>query len=284
MSLIEALLLGLLQGFAEFLPVSSSGHLVVAQRLFGLEDVPLLFTVFLHLATLCAVVLFFRKQIADLFLVLFRWIFHKPISSTSCETGLPSTEIALATEKGKRQMIIALILATFVTGIIGLSIRKILPALPIQFVFAGFLFTAITLIFASRITAKTDAKNTVSTVTPKQGLIIGLAQGVGVFPGISRSGITISSGMVCGVDRNTAGEFSFLLSIPAILGAFILELKDLGEVVSNIGILPVIVGCVAAFVSGFIALSWLMKLIRKGKLEYFAFYLVPFGVVGLLLL
>ncbi len=282
MTIVEAILLGLLQGLTEFLPVSSSGHLTVAQRLFGLEEVPLLFNVFLHLATLIAVVIFFHKQIIDLLLVLYRWIFKKSAQSSNEQQGLFLHANYLLEERAKRQMIIALILATIVTGIMGLGISTILPDLPIEFVYIGFLVTASILILSSRLAPKVNKdERQLSYVTPKQGLLIGFVQGIGVFPGISRSGITISGGIIAGLNRNVAGEFSFLLSIPAILGAFLLEVKDLDGVTSTIGLMPVFIGCLAAFVSGFFALSFLMKLIKKGKLEYFAYYLIPLAIVGL---
>lgn len=270
MSIFEAFLLGILQGIAEFLPISSSGHLALVQSLFGLEDIPLLFDVMLHLATLCAVVLFFRKQIWNLILVFFRWIGRK--------------EIADVQEKNQRSMILALVLGTLVTGVMGLAASKIIPDLSLTFIFGGFIITAALLILSSWKGKKqsSDTENEVKAITPFQGLLVGFAQGVGVFPGISRSGSTIAGALFCGIDRQRAGEFSFILSIPAILGAFLLEAKDLGEVVSSVGILVIIVGCVTAFISGLFALTWLMKLIRKGKLEYFAWYLVPLGIIGLI--
>ncbi len=282
MTTIEAIILGVIQGLTEFLPVSSSGHLVVTQKLFGLQDIPMLYNVFLHLATLFAVVIFFRKQIIDLVLVLYRWVFHKPLQSEGEKKGLFSQANSLLEEKAKRQMIVALIVATVITGIMGLGISRILPDLPIVFVYVGFLVTASILILSSRLGPKINKdEKQLSYVTTKQGLLIGFVQGIGVFPGISRSGITISGGIIAGLNRNVAGEFSFLLSIPAILGAFLLEVRDLDGVASTIGIMPVLLGCIAAFVSGFFALSFLMKLIKKGKLEYFAYYLIPLAIVGL---
>ncbi len=271
MSTLEAIILGFIQGITEFLPVSSSGHLTVAQRLFGLQDIPILYNVFLHLATLLAVVIFFRKQIIDLIFVLFRWIAKKEVTED---------------ENAKRQMIVSLILATLITGTMGLAISPILPEFPITYVYIGFLYTASILIISARIqfTPKKNVQKSekLTYVTPKQGIFIGFMQGVGVLPGVSRSGSTIAGAMFAGVDRNIAGEFSFLLSIPAILGAFLLEVKDLGDVSSNIGTIPILAGCVAAFISGFFCLTFLMKLIKKGKLEYFAYYLIPLAIIGLL--
>jgi undecaprenyl-diphosphatase len=107
-------------------------------------------------------------------------------------------------------------------------------------------------------------------------------QGIGTLPGISRSGSTIAGAQFCGVNRAAAGEYSFIVSIPAILGAFVLEAKDLGEVGSTIGIIPVVVGCLAAFIAGYFSLAVLMKIIKKGKLEWFACYLIPVAILGLI--
>ena len=109
-------------------------------------------------------------------------------------------------------------------------------------------------------------------------------QGFGTLPGISRSGTTIAGALFGGVNRSLAGEFSFIVSIPAILGAFILELKDLGEMSSSIGAAPIIAGCIASFAVGYFSLSVLMKIIKKGKLQWFAAYLIPVGILGLIFL
>ncbi len=300
MSIIQAILLGLLQGVAEFLPISSSGHLAVVQNLFSLDDVPLLFDVFLHLATLAAVVVFFRKKIWLLLCVLGRWISRR--SRAGDAAGL--------------QTIAALLLGTAVTGVFGVVLKDFIPDVPIKVVCAGFIVTAFVLILSAKLNARRTLKKAAgdsaadgagktgkavnsaeaynadsaaeapvsAAVRPVQGLLIGLAQGFGVLPGISRSGSTIAGALLCGVDRTTAGEFSFLLSIPAILGAFVLEAKDIGAVASSIGMGTVAVGCAAAFVSGFAALAFLMKIIRKGKLEWFAAYLIPIGILGIIFL
>lgn len=295
MSVIQSIVLGLIQGVAEFLPISSSGHLAVAQKLFGLEEVPLLFDVFLHLATLLAVVLFFRKKIWALLCTFGRLIARKPYKNES----LTEAE-CLEREKNSRRYILAIIIATVITGALGIVSEKIIGDLPITFVFVGFIVTAIILVLSSvveKIRAKknsalenSDAEKTSAVPADQkspswwQAIIIGIAQGCGTLPGISRSGSTIAGSLFCGVDRAAAGEFSFICSIPAILGAFILELKDIGEVSSSIGVLPLALGCAAAFVSGYAALTWLMRLIKKGRLEWFACYLVPLGILGLIFL
>ena len=276
MSIFQGIVLGVLQGIAEFLPISSSGHLIVAQNLFGLEEVPLLFDVFLHVATLLAVVLYFRKKIWEL-ICSFARIFV-PIKNPSAD------QIEKKSEDTK--YIVAIILATFVTGVLGIFSSKVISEISVKLVCAGFIVTALLLIFSSLIEKKHSAYSETSLKSPswKQSLVIGLAQGIGTLPGISRSGSTIAGSLFCGVKRDVAGEFSFIVSIPAILGAFILELKDLGEVSSSIGAEPVIAGCTAAFASGYIALSWLMRLIKKGRLEWFACYLIPVGILGMIFL
>ena len=271
MSVFQSIILGILQGFAEFLPISSSGHLALAQHLFGLSDVPLLFDVFLHLATLCAVVLFFHKKIAKLFCVFGRMLMHKH----------PDEE-----ELVQRRYIVGVILATIVTGGIGIIVEKKLGELPIKCICIGFLFTSVLLIISAAMEKRIQNRCTIYAKAPSwwQSLIIGFAQGIGTLPGVSRSGSTISGALLCGVTREVAGEFSFIASIPAILGAFLLELKDIGKVGSSVGIVSVVAGCAASFVCGILALTWLMKLVRKGKLAWFACYLIPAGILGIIFL
>ncbi len=281
MTNFQAIILGVLQGIAEFLPISSSGHLQVAQDLLGLQDVPLLFDVFLHIATLAAVIIYFRKKIGRLFQIFGRWIIRKPVSTKeiNAEDGLTGSEVI------GRKTILAIIFTTFVTGCLGLISNEIIPDLSIKVVFAGFIVTALFLIISALIEKRrklSPEKTTQKGISIPQALLIGLAQGIGTLPGISRSGSTIAGALLVGVDRVDAGEYSFIASIPAIVAAFILELKDVGDVASSIGAVPVVIGCLTAFIAGYISLSWLMKLIKKGRLEWFACYLIPLGIIGLI--
>lgn len=299
MTIFQGILLGILQGVAEFLPISSSGHLTLAQHLFGLEEVPLLFDVFLHLATLAAVLLYFRKKIWKLLKVLGRWIARRP------EPEHPELENdpLIGTDKAGRKTILAIIITTAITGAIGVLTSKLIPELPVKMICIGFIITAVLLVVSSilsnrqrktleaqvqvQVQTQTEAESSDSTpkgISPLQAIIIGIMQGVGTLPGISRSGSTIAGALFCKVNRQAAGDYSFIVSIPAILGAFILELKDLGEVSSNVGILPLIAGCAAAFATGYISLVFLMKLIRRGKLQWFACYLIPVAILGLIFL
>ena len=287
MSVIQGILLGILQGIAEFLPISSSGHLAVAQNIFGLDDLPLLFDVFLHLATLAAVCLYFWRKIWELLKCFGRWISRSPkVKENSKDYDVVLAQKDLA----NRKIIIAIILSTVVTGVMGIVSSKLIPNLSIKVTCCGFLVTSLFLILSSVIEKRNSrlAKNSDDKKNPSvskvQALIIGFMQGIGTLPGISRSGSTIAGALFCGVDRSLAGEFSFIISIPAILGAFILELKDLGEVSSTVGAAPVIAGCAAAFATGYISLTFLMKIIKKGKLQYFALYLIPLAILGFIFL
>lgn len=282
MTILQALLLGALQGLAEFLPISSSGHLAVAQNLFGLEDLPLLFDVFLHLATLLAVCIYFWKKIWALLKCLGRWIARKPMPENQ-----QSDDVLCGTDERGRKAIIAIILSTIITGVIGIVTSKLIPNLPIKFTCAGFIVTALILIISAQIGKKKEnlpAQENSKGVSILQSLVIGLMQGVGTLPGISRSGSTIAGALFSGMDRKTAGDYSFIISIPAILGAFILEVKDLDEMTGSIGIAPIVIGCTAAFIVGYLSLALLMKLIRKGKLQWFACYLIPLGILGMIFL
>lgn len=287
MSVIQGILLGILQGIAEFLPISSSGHLAVAQNIFGLDDIPLLFDVFLHLATLAAVCLYFWRKIWELLKCFGRWISKSPKLKENSQVY----DVVLAQkDQINRKIIIAIILSTLVTGVMGIVSSKLIPNLSIKVTCCGFIVTSLFLILSSiiekrnaKIAQNSDDKS-IPCVSKVQALVIGFMQGIGTLPGISRSGSTIAGALFCGVDRSLAGEFSFIISIPAILGAFVLELKDLGEVSSTIGAAPVIAGCAAAFAAGYISLTLLMKMIKKGKLQYFALYLIPLAVLGLIFL
>ena len=267
MSYLQSLLLGLLQGLTEFLPVSSSGHLTVLKNLFNLEEIPLLYDVMLHLATLCAVVLFFYKQIWELLKVFSRFIMRKQRPE----------------DKTCQIYILALICGTVITGIMGILFKDFAEGLPVKFVAVGFLITALLLVFSELYVKKMKKQpSEKGSVSIKQGIVCGIAQGFGVLPGISRSGSTISGALFSGMNRGTAGEFSFILSIPAILGAFLLELKDLDSLVSAVSLPVVLIGCLAAFLSGLLALKILMKIVKKGRLGWFAVYLIPLGIFCLI--
>lgn len=284
MTVLQGFLLGILQGVAEFLPISSSGHLALAQSLFGLEDVPLLYDIFLHMATLLAVTIYFWPKIWALLKCFGRWITKKQKSDNQVE--ISENDLLCPTDKIGQKTIIAIILTTAITGTFGIFTSKLIPDLSVKFVCGGLLVTSALLIISSIMEKRQSAKGPkeFTGISIKQSIIIGIMQGFGTLPGISRSGSTIAGALFGGVNRSLAGEFSFIVSIPAILGAFILELKDLGEMSSSIGAAPIIAGCIASFAVGYFSLSVLMKIIKKGKLQWFAAYLIPVGILGLIFL
>jgi len=284
MTVLQGIILGVVQGIAEFLPISSSGHLQLIQTLFGLEEVPLLYDVFLHLATLFAVCIYFRKRIWKLLKIFGRWISKKERSE-----AVDEEDLLCGSDEAGRKTIIAIIITTAITGAIGIVTSKLIPDLSIKYVCAGFLVTAFLLIISFVITKKRekgseDEARSEKGISVIQSVIIGFMQGFGTLPGISRSGSTIAGALFSKLDSKSAGDYSFIVSIPAILGAFILELKDLAEVSSSVGFWPVFAGCLAAFIVGYFSLSVLMKLIYRGKIVWFSAYLIPLGIAGLILL
>lgn len=266
MTAVKAFLLGLIQGVAEFLPISSSGHLELSKNILGLAEVPLVFDVLLHIATLLVVVLVFRKRIGDIFAAMWRFAASRGKSA--------------AQDKESLGYVVPVLIATAVTAVIGFIIEKYVDQGSTRAVASRMLLTAA--ILGATAFSRPGAR-TASAIGPLRGLLIGVAQGIGVFSGISRSGITISAGLASGLERSTAGEFSFLLSIPAVLGAFILTLKDAGDLFAQVSLQQLGLAFVTAFVSGYVALKFLMKVIKSGKIFWFAPYLLIVGILGLIL-
>ncbi len=264
MTYINAVILGVVQGVAEFLPVSSSGHLAVLQHFMHLGDTPLLFDVLLHTATLLVVCIIFYKRI---------WNIVKSWGSLFRKTKTDK-------ERENLRLTGIILIATFFTGLLGLFIEKLQVDQYVTAIYIFFIVTGIILL-ASR---KWGGSITYRTAGIKHGIITGIAQGFGVLPGISRSGITISAALLSGMTREKAGEYSFLISIPAILGALLLQLKDARGLMSSVSAGTIAAGMISAFVVGLISLKILLRLIRKGNLYVFSFYLIPLGIAGLLFL
>ena len=254
MTVLQAAILGMLQGLTEFLPISSSGHLVIAQHFLNVKDGGILFEVLLHFATLSAIVAVYRKDLLE----LIKHPFQK------------YTYLLLA--------------GTIPTGIIGLvfkdSFEKLFSSVTIvgyMLLITGFILLAAE--FFSRIIFGSEV------LTYWQAVGIGIAQGVAITPGISRSGTTIAAGLLLGMDRKEAARFSFLLSIPAILGASVLEVKDivLSSQLSADIILPYTIGILCAAISGYFAIKLLLGILTKGKLYYFSIYCWLLGAATILL-
>lgn len=264
MNHLQAITFGALQGLSEFLPISSSGHLVLLKNLFGLENVPRLFDVLLHGATLLVIFFVFRRRIGELLSVLGRFMLRR-----SAPGDAPGIRI-----------IGVLLLATVFTGVLGMLIKDLgIEAYP-KAVSALFLVTAAVLILTRRFDGRSDEE----LPGVKEAAIIGIAQGIGVLPGISRSGITISAALFAGMNRKEAGEFSFLLAIPAIMGALVLSLKDARELTLMVSPGVLLSGLAAATLVGYISLRLLLRMIRGGRLYLFALYLIPLGLSGLFFL
>ena len=265
-------LLGLLQGMTEFLPVSSSGHLVAAQRLLGVESPGVLLAVCFHFGTLLAVLVVFRKDITRLVVDFLR--------GASVLLGRRSWTEAVA-RAPQFPMACAIIVGTIPAGLVGVLLHD-----QIEAAFAGDVRVVGAMLVATGLIllASRDAPDaTVGEVGPVRGLFVGVAQAIAILPGISRSGATIVGGYFLGIRRDMAARFSFLLSVPVVAGAAALEMKKaLG---SSAGggpglageALPLVCGTAAAFVAGWICLILLMKIVQGDKLHWFAAYCIPLG-------
>ena len=226
MGFIESFFLGVLQGIAEFLPISSSGHLAVAKELLHLRDVPMFYDIILHIATLLAIFIVYWKTIWRLITTAVRFIFRKTDAS----------------DKNDLNFISAVLIATCFTAVIGFALKDLVENLPVKIISLLFIVTGILLLvcdkFAENKTAVASVavENKNTTIKLRSAVIVGIVQGLAVFPGISRSGSTISAGLLCGIRRSRIAEFSFILSIPSILGAFILDLVGSHSVPLNVGI------------------------------------------------
>lgn len=247
MSILHAIILGIVQGLCEFLPVSSSGHLVLLQNIFGIEEGALFFDAMLHLGTLISVCVYFRHT-------LFKMI-RRPFS--------------------KYPMFV--VLATIPTIIMTLLFSDFIDeAFGGKFLGICFLITAIFLFVSSRIP---KGRKTLKEMRWYDALFVGTMQGLAIPPGISRSGSTITGGLLRGFDQGFVAEFSFMMSIPAILGSAVLEFVKLPKMgLGDVTIPGVIVGTLFAMISGFFAIRVMMSVIKKGKLGYFAIYCAVLGV------
>lgn len=259
MTVLQAIFLGVLQGLTEFLPVSSSGHLVITRQFLDINEVPILFDIFLHLATLAAVVVVFRRRILAILGALIRIGQNEPREE----------------DLENRKLFVWLLVASVFTGGLGIAFSFLhIETIP-RLVSSLFVVTGVLLLFSRGRHGEVEYRN----IGWKQALITGIGQGFGVFPGISRSGITISAALLSGMTREKAGEFAFLLSIPAILGALVIKIGEADALMRVVSPLGLTLGILASFVVGLISLILLLRIVRQGKLYLFALYLVPLGIV-----
>ena len=267
MDIIQGIIIGIVQGLTEFLPVSSSAHLVFIQKLLGVES-SLAFDTFLHLGTLIAVLWFFRW---DIFNMLKSWwysiqdIFHGRFREGFYED--PYKRLAWY-----------VILATIPVGIVGVLFEDSVDALfsGALYVPAFFLFVTGTILYLSQRMPSGDVN--FNNITKKEALFMGLGQACAILPGLSRSGTTIAAGLTIGLNKEFAAKFSFILSIPAIFGAFILQAKDIGSAM-DANFLPIFLGFIAAIVAGYLAIKWMLDLIQNKSLDIFSYYCWLMGII-----
>lgn len=263
MGIIEAIILGVIQGLTEFLPVSSSGHIILGEYILDAQaEEKILYIIVLHLATALSTVLVFRKRISKIFrdLFTFQWNDSYNFSFFILISMVPAGLAGFLIEDPLDNFLNDPSNASAVLSLVG----------------ACLLVTGGLLLFSDY------AKPRKGILNYWRSFVIGIAQAIAILPGVSRSGSTISTALLIGVNRKKAAEFSFLMVLPVIFGAMLKKGLDLAE--SGIGeaqALPLIIGFIAAFISGFIACKWMLKLIQNSKLKYFAFYCFIVGIVAI---
>lgn len=257
MDILEAIILGIIQGLTEFLPVSSSGHLEIAKAIFGDNSLPqesLTFTVVLHFATALSTIVIFRKEIAEIFkgLFQFKWNEQTEFSLKIIASMIPAVIVGLLFEKQ---------LEAFFSG-------------NLLLVGAMLLVTAVLLLLADK------AKNTNKNVSFKDSVIIGISQAIAMLPGISRSGATISTSVLLGIDREKSARFSFLMVVPLIFGKVAKDILGGDINFENSQSIPMLAGFITAFLSGLLACTWMIALVKKSKLSYFSVYCAIVGLIA----
>ena len=249
--ILEALLLGIIQGITEWLPVSSSGHLALAQNFLKIEQ-PVVLDLWLHVATLLVVFLIFHKELLNVIKGFFTF-------------NPKNRDFMLA---------VYLIIGSLITGVIGVIFNDFFVNAfeNLRIIGIGFLITAGFLFFSKH------GKNNKS-LNLVDAVVVGLVQGLSILPGVSRSGSTISSGLIFNARREEIAVFSFLLAVPAILGGFVFQFNQSGF---TIAIVPLVIGFLASFVFGYASLKWLLKVIYHGKFHYFGWYVLILGIITLI--
>jgi undecaprenyl-diphosphatase len=252
--LLELLLLAIVQGLTEFLPVSSSGHLALFEHWLGIpKEVRLSITVFLHFGTLLALLVYFRKELS----LMLRGVFKGD------NDGL--------------QLLGYLILANFATAVIALSLEERVEQAfgSARFVALFLLITALLLFSSEQVTIR---KQDNQPLVWWRALVVGIAQGLAVFPGLSRSGTTIAAGLFCGLNREQAGRFAFVVGIPAMIGANLLEAKNIAEM--QVGVATLSLTALVAFAVGLLAIYWTLKLVQSARLRWFSLYCTLIAIIA----
>ena len=258
MDLLQALILGIIQGLTEFLPVSSSGHIEIANYIMGMEysdDSNMLMTVVLHAATALSTIFIFRKDIAEIFkgLLAFKW----------------NEEFKFS---------IKIILSMFPAAIVGLTMEDVLKDL---FTANMILVGSMLLITGGLLFLADKAKKTDKNVSLFHAIVIGVSQAIAILPGISRSGATISTSVLLGIDRSKAARFSFLMVVPLILGKMAKDIMDGALSSESVDAMPLVIGFIGAFLTGLFACKWMIALVKKSKLSYFSYYCFVVGLIAI---
>jgi undecaprenyl-diphosphatase len=259
MTIIDAIILGIVQGLTEFLPVSSSGHLEIANAILGDGNIPsesMLMIVVLHAATALSTITVFRKDILNIIKGLFQFKNNDEF-------------------KFSLNVVVSMIPAAAVGVLLDKQIEAFFGG-QIMLIGAMLLVTAILLIFADK------AKSTDKKVGIGHAVIIGISQAIAILPGISRSGATISTSVLLGIDREKAARFSFIMVLPLILGKMAKDVLDGAFNDTSGSMMTYVVGFIAAFITGILACTWMIKLVKKSKLKYFAFYCAIIGITALI--
>ena len=271
MSTIQAIVLGIVQGLTEFLPISSSGHLRIVPALFGWDDPGASFTAVIQLGTMLAVVLYFWK---DLWRITTAW--------------LSSLRDSSKRQDPDARMGWYLILATVPIAIIGFLLKDQIKsgARDLRLIAASLIVMGLVLLWAEKVGSR---RKTVDDIDTRDGVAIGLAQSLALVPGVSRSGSTISAGLFLGYTREDAARFSFLLSIPAVVLSGLFELKDIGApaeagMAASPGLAPTLIATVISFVVGYAAIAWLLKYLVNHSTVVFVAYRVALGILLFVLL
>ncbi len=266
--LVKAIFLGILQGFSEFLPISSSGHLVIVEHLLNFNEGGLAFEVFVHFGTMIAVIVAFRKDIIEMIKAI-------PDMFRLNSQHIPDHR------RYYTLFNIYIIIGTIPAAIFGILFKDKIEKLFESYVLAlVMLFVTGLIMWSSRYTREKKEK-----MNSIQAFIIGIAQACAIIPGISRSGSTIVTGLWMGIPRGIVAKFSFILSLPAIFGATIIKLKDLFDyAIPKSEMLNITIASVFAAFSGYLAIIWLLDIIKKQRLEWFGIYCILVSIIGLILI
>lgn len=285
MTILQSIFLGIVQGLTEFLPVSSSGHLAIIQNIFKIDTgSSILFDILLHIGTLLVVFVVYWKDIWKLIVETFRMLgdifsnlgtFFK---NRKLEEKIKYKRIV---RTNYRKFVVLLIVSTIPTGIIGVLGEKLIKGASDTLLIPGIclLITAVLLLISDR---AQNCYKIPKDVTYGEGVLVGVAQGFATLPGLSRSGTTITACLLCGFDRKFAVKYSFILSIPAILGAAVLEISDVGSEVITQGMIGTyLAGMAAAALVGYICIKTMLVVVKNKKFKYFAYYCFVVGIISI---